>query len=35
MATSAKGERVGAEVEEQLVKHIDAAYSMEQNVLRV
>ena len=35
MATSAKGERVGAEVEEQLVKHIDEAYAMEQNVLRM
>lgn len=35
MATSAKGERVGAEVEEKLVKHIDEAYAMEQNVLRM
>ena len=33
MATSAK--RVGAEVEEKLVKHIDEAYAMEQNVLRM
>jgi ferritin-like metal-binding protein YciE len=35
MATSAKGERVGAEVEEKLVKHIDEAYAMEQDVLRM
>jgi ferritin-like metal-binding protein YciE len=35
MAASAKGERVGAEVEEKLVKHIDEAYAMEQNVLRM
>lgn len=35
MATSAKGERVGAEVENKLVKHIDEAYAMEQNVLRM
>lgn len=35
MATSAKDRGVEAEIEQKLVKHIDEAYAMEQNVLRM
>ena len=35
MATSAKDTRVDPEIEGKLIKHIDEAYAMEQNVLRM